>query len=151
MNLVDQLGIELVPVKRELNFEIGDTIKVHYKIVEGNRERIQIYEGVVIAINNKAGSKTFTVRRVSFDVGIERIFPLYSPRIDKIEVIRKSKVRRSKLYYLRERTGKSAKLKEKLHTKTKKTTKKEAKAVEEVKPEAVKEEVQAEEKVENKE
>lgn len=115
MNLVDQLGVDFIPVKRELNFEIGDTVKVHYKIVEGNRERIQVYEGVVIAINNKNASKTFTVRRISFDVGIERVFPLYSPRIDKIEVVRKAKVKKSKLYYLRERKGKSAKLKERMH------------------------------------
>ncbi|MBN1501891.1 MAG: 50S ribosomal protein L19 [Spirochaetes bacterium] len=117
MNIADQIGLELVPVKREQNFEVGDTVKVHYKIVEGNRERIQAYEGVVIAVNNKCGSKTFTVRRVSFDVGIERIFPLYSPRIDKIDVIRKSKVKKSKLYYLRDKKGKSAKLKEKIYVK----------------------------------
>lgn len=115
MNLVDQLGMDVVPVKREQNFEIGDTVKVHYKIVEGNRERIQVYEGVVIAVNNKGASKTFTVRRISFDVGIERVFPLYSPRIDKIEVSRKARVSKSKLYYLRERKGKSAKLRERIH------------------------------------
>lgn len=112
MNMVEQVGMELVPESRELNFEIGDTVKVHYKIVEGNRERIQMYEGTVIAINNKGASKTFTVRRISFDVGVERIFPLFTPRIAKIEVLRKAKIRRSKLYYLRDRKGKSAKLKE---------------------------------------
>ena len=114
MNVVLEVGKELAPVKRSLDFEIGDTIKVHYKIVEGNRERVQLYEGVVIAINNKAGGKTFTVRRVSYDVGVERIFPLCSPRIAKIEVVRKGKTRRAKLYFLRGRSGKSAKLREKL-------------------------------------
>ena len=94
------------------NFKIGDTVKVYYKIVEGNRERIQVYEGIVIAMDNKGIRKTFTVRRISFDIEVERIFPFYSPRIAKIEVIRKGKIRRAKLYYLRERKGKSAKLRE---------------------------------------
>ncbi|MCX7679915.1 MAG: 50S ribosomal protein L19 [Spirochaetes bacterium] len=104
--------MELKPVDRELNFEIGDTVRVHYRIVEGNRERIQVYEGIVIAINNTGLSRTFTVRRISYDVGVERIFPLYSPRIAKIEVVRKGKKRRAKLYFLRERRGKAAKLRE---------------------------------------
>ena len=114
MNVVFDIGKELASSKRELDFEVGDTIKVHYKIVEGTRERVQIYEGVVIAIDNKGAGKTFTVRRVSYDVGVERIFPLLSPKIAKIEVIRKGKARRSKLYFLRERSGKSAKLRERL-------------------------------------
>jgi large subunit ribosomal protein L19 len=114
MNVVFDIGKELASSKRELDFEVGDTIKVHYKIVEGTRERVQIYEGVVIAIDNKGAGKTFTVRRVSYDVGVERIFPLLSPRIAKIEVVRKGKTRRSKLYFLRERSGKSAKLRERL-------------------------------------
>jgi len=97
---------------REVNFEVGDTVKVHYRIIEGDKERIQVYEGIVIAIDNKGISKTFTVRRISYDVGVERIFPLHSPRIEKIMVVRKGKKRRAKLYFLRERTGKSAKLKE---------------------------------------
>lgn len=112
MNVIDSLKNELSPVQREKNFEVGDTVKVHYKIVEGNRERIQVYEGIVIAIDNKGISTTFTVRRISYDIGVERIFPLYNPRIDRIEVVRKGKKRRAKLYFLRERTGKSAKLKE---------------------------------------
>ncbi len=112
MNVIDSLKNEMTPVEREKNFEVGDTVKVHYKIVEGNRERIQVYEGIVIAIDNKGISTTFTVRRISYDIGVERIFPLYNPRIDKIEVVRKGKKRRAKLYFLRERTGKSAKLKE---------------------------------------
>jgi large subunit ribosomal protein L19 len=114
MNVVTEIGRELSSVKRTVGFEIGDTVKVHYKIVEGNRERVQIYEGVVIAVNNKGAGKTFTVRRVSYDVGVERVFPLLSPRIAKIETVRKGKARRAKLYFLRERSGKSAKLRERL-------------------------------------
>jgi len=93
-------------------FSIGDTVKVHYKIKEGNKERIQVYEGVVISKQNKGAGRTFTVRRISFDVGVERIFPLYTPSIDKIEVVRNSKVKRSKLYYLRDKIGKKGRLKE---------------------------------------
>ena len=94
------------------SFRIGDTVKVHFKIVEGTTERIQVFEGIVIAINNKGISKTFTVRKISYGVGVERIFPLHSPRIAKVEVVRYGKVRRSKLYYLRDRIGKAAKVKE---------------------------------------
>ncbi|MGL4369984.1 MAG: 50S ribosomal protein L19 [Spirochaetota bacterium] len=109
-----EIGNELSPVKRTVDFEVGDTVKVHYKIVEGTRERIQVYEGVVIAIDNKGPGKTFTVRRVSYDVGVERIFPVQSPRIAKIEAVRKGKTRRAKLYFLRGRSGKAAKLRERL-------------------------------------
>ncbi len=112
MNIIETIKKEIVPVQRDLNFEVGDTVKVHYKIVEGNRERIQVFEGVVIAIGNKSVGRTFTVRRISYDIGVERIFPFYSPRIEKVEVVRKGKKRRSKLYFLRQRTGKSVKLKE---------------------------------------
>lgn len=112
MNLRKSIEMDLMPVEREMNFEIGDTVRVHYRIIEGNRERIQVYEGIVIAINNAGTSKSFTVRRISYDVGVERVFPLYSTRIAKVESIRKGKKRRSKLYFLRERRGKSAKLKE---------------------------------------
>ena len=112
MNIIESVGAETMQVKRQLNFSVGDTVKVHYKIIEGNRERIQVYEGVVIAVDNKGVSKTFTVRRVSYDVGVERIFPFHSPRIAKVEVVRRGKTRRAKLYFLRERTGKSAKLRE---------------------------------------
>lgn len=94
------------------NFRIGDTIKVHYKIIEGTTERIQIFEGICISKNNKDISKTFTVRKLSYGVGVERIFPFHSPKIAKIDVVRKGRVRRSKLYYLRDRIGKSAKVKE---------------------------------------
>lgn len=95
-----------------ISFHIGDTIKVHFKIVEGKTERVQVYEGTVIAMQNGGISKTFTVRKISFGVGVERVFPLHSPRIDKIELVRPGKVRRSKLYYLRDRMGKAAKVKE---------------------------------------
>jgi len=113
MDIVQSIEKEMMPAGRTINFQVGDTVKVHYKIIEGDKERIQIYEGVVIAIDNKGLRKTFTVRKISFDIGVERVFPLYSPRIAKIEAIRKGKTRRAKLYFLRERTGKSSKLKEK--------------------------------------
>lgn len=93
-------------------FKIGDTVKVFYKVIEGDKERIQAYEGTVIARRNKNISETFTVRRLSYGIGVERTFHLHSPRIDKIEVVRSGKVRRAKLYYLRGRKGRSAKLKE---------------------------------------
>jgi large subunit ribosomal protein L19 len=93
---------------------IGDTVRVHVKIKEGNRERIQTFDGVVIRKKNGGIQETFTVRRVSYGVGVERTFPLHSPKIAKIEVIRKGKVRRAKLYYLRDRVGKAAKVKERM-------------------------------------
>jgi large subunit ribosomal protein L19 len=113
MDILQTIEKEMMPVGKTYDFQVGDTIKVHYKIIEGDRERIQIYEGIVIAIDNKGISKTFTVRKISFDIGVERIFPMCSPRIAKIEHVRKGKAKRAKLYYLRERTGKSGKLKEK--------------------------------------
>ena len=94
--------------------EVGSTVKVHVKVKEGNRERIQIFEGTVIAKNNSGISETFTVRRISYGVGVERVFPVHSPKIAKIETIRHGKVRRAKLYYLRGRDGKAAKITEKL-------------------------------------
>jgi large subunit ribosomal protein L19 len=94
--------------------EIGDFVKVHLKIKEGNRERIQVFEGTVIARKGAGLTETMTVRRVSYGVGVERILPVHSPKIDKIETVRKGKVRRAKLYYLRDRVGKAAKVKEKL-------------------------------------
>jgi large subunit ribosomal protein L19 len=112
MDLMQTIEKEIAPVTRSVDFEVGDTVKVHYKIIEGTRERVQIFEGIVIAIDNKGLGKNFTVRKISFDVGVERIFPLHSPRIVNIEVVRKGKARRAKLYFLRERKGKSAKLKE---------------------------------------
>lgn len=94
------------------NFNIGDTVKVFVKVVEGDKERIQAYEGVVIARKNGSIRETFTVRRISFGVGVERTFPIHSPRIDHVEVVRKGKVRRAKLYYVRKLSGKRAKIKE---------------------------------------
>ncbi len=90
----------------------GDTVEVHYNVIEGGRERIQIYKGVIISIKNKGLSRTFSVRKVSFGVGVEKVFPLHSPKIEKIKVIRHGKVRRSKLYYLRKKIGKRARVKE---------------------------------------
>ena len=95
-------------------FNIGDTVRVHNKIKEGARERIQMFEGTVIAKRSGGINETFTVRRVSYGVGTEKTFPLHSPHVDKVEVIRTGKVRRAKLYYLRERVGKSAKVKEQI-------------------------------------
>jgi len=94
-------------------FSIGDTVRVYVKVVEGSRERLQACEGTVIARRNGSVRETTTVRRTSYGIGVERTFPLHSPRIDRIEVIRRGKVRRAKLYYLRDRVGKAAKVKEK--------------------------------------
>ena len=111
MNLVE--SIEQEYLKKEVpQFNVGDTVKVFVKVVEGDKERLQAYEGVVIAKRNGSIRETFTVRRISYGIGVERTFPLHSPRIDRIEVVRKGKVNRAKLYYLRERTGKSARVKE---------------------------------------
>lgn len=95
-------------------FRPGDTVKVHAKVVEGTRERIQIFEGVVIKRQNGGISETFTVRKISYGVGVERTFPLHSPRVDKIEVSRRGIVRRAKLYYIRNLRGKAARIKERL-------------------------------------
>lgn len=94
--------------------KIGDTVRVFVKIREGERERTQAFEGTVIAKNNSGIAETFTVRRVSYGVGVERVFPIHSPNVEKVETIRKGKVRRSKLYYLRDRVGKAAKVKERI-------------------------------------
>ncbi len=93
-------------------FKVGDTVRVHNRIKEGNRERIQLFEGTVIAKRGGGISETFTVRRVAYGVGVEKTFPLHSPFVEKVEVTRKGKVRRAKLYYLRDRVGKYAKVKE---------------------------------------
>mgnify|MGYP003461375732 CR=1 FL=1 len=93
-------------------FRVGDTVKVYFKIIEGKTERIQIYEGIVICMKNEGARMTFTVRKESYGVGVERVFPMNSPRIAKVEVVRPGKVRRSKLYYIRDKVGKSAKIKE---------------------------------------
>ena len=93
-------------------FSVGDTVKVFFKVIEGNKERIQAYEGIVIARKHGGLRETFTVRRISSGIGVERTFPVHSPEIDKVEVLRRGRVRRAKLYYLRKRTGKAAKIKE---------------------------------------
>ncbi len=93
-------------------FNVGDTVKVMVKVIEGDRERLQAFEGIVIAKKHGGISETFTVRRLSFGVGVEKTFPIHSPKVADIKVIRRGKVRRAKLYYLRERTGKAAKVKE---------------------------------------
>lgn len=108
-------AIEKKQLKQNVtDFKVGDTIKVYTKIVEGTNERIQMFSGVVIAKNGADIRETFTVRRVSFGYGVERVFPLHSPRVDRIEVERKGRVRRAKLYYLRDKVGKGAKVKEQL-------------------------------------
>ena len=111
MDLIKSIEDEFL--KEDLpSFGSGDTVKVNVKVSEGNRERIQTFEGVIIAINGVGVNKTITVRKLSFGVGVERIFPVHAPIVDSIEIVRKGKVRRSKLYYLRDRVGKSAKIKE---------------------------------------
>ena len=111
MNLIQE--IENKQLKTDLpDIKAGDTVKVKVKVSEGHRERIQTYEGVVISMKGVSVNKSITVRKLSFGVGVERIFPVHAPIIDSIEVTRKGKVRRSKLYYLRDRIGKSAKIKE---------------------------------------
>ena len=95
-----------------VNFNVGDTVRVHAKIKEGNRERIQVFEGTVIALKHGGIQETVTVRRMSYGVGVEKTFPVHSPIIEKIEVVRRGKVRRAKLYYLRGRVGKAAKVKQ---------------------------------------
>ncbi|MFA5447967.1 MAG: 50S ribosomal protein L19 [Sphaerochaeta sp.] len=94
------------------NFSVGDTVKVHFRIVEGATTRVQIFEGLVIAKNNGGIRRTFTVRKISYGVGVERIFPMHSPRVEQVEVIRRGRVRRAKLYYIRKKLGKQAKVKE---------------------------------------
>jgi len=109
MNIVSQLEAEQskkqIPALRP-----GETVRVHVKIVEGEKERTQVFEGIVIALSGSGNRAMFTVRKISYGVGVERIFPIHSPRIDKIEVVGRGKVRRAKLYYLRERSGKAARL-----------------------------------------
>ena len=106
-------AIEASQMKDEVdNFKVGDTVKVHFRIIEGKTERIQIYEGLVIAIKNSRIGKTFMVRKNSYGVGVERVFPLHSPRVARVEVVRPGKVRRAKLYYIRDKIGKGAKIKE---------------------------------------
>lgn len=102
-------------------FEIGDTVRVHVKVVEGDKERIQVYEGVVISRKGSLNTETFTVRKVSYGVGVERIFPIHSPTVTRVDVVRQGKVRRAKLYYLREKKGKMAKVAEREFTQESRT------------------------------
>ena len=118
MNIIEQLEQEEI---KRLNagqevpdFGAGDTLRVHVKVVEGTRERVQVYEGVCISRKNSGINSAFTVRKISYGEGVERVFPLYSPRLDKIEVVRRGAVRRAKLYYLRELRGKKARITEKV-------------------------------------
>ena len=111
MNILDSVAQDYL--KKEIPaFNVGDTVRVHVKIVEGKRERVQVFEGVVMKRQGGGARETFTVRKISFNVGVERTFPVHSPKIEKIEVTRKGKVRRAKINYLRTRTGKAAKIKE---------------------------------------
>jgi len=141
MNLLDQIEHKEMKEKTP-EVRIGDSVRVHFRIVEGSKERVQVVEGIVIKMRGSQNRKTVTVRKVSFGVGVERIFPLHSPRVEKVEVVKHSKVRRAKLYYLRELRGKAARLKEVRvqSTKTKKKSKKKSKAKAGVKAEAKTEE-----------
>ncbi len=116
MNIIEQLEKEQVEARTPEagipDFQAGDTVRVNVKVVEGERERIQAFEGVCIARKNGGLNSSFTVRKLSYGEGVERVFPLYSPRVESIEVVRRGRVRRSKLYYLRGRTGKAARIKE---------------------------------------
>ena len=117
MNLLETLEAEQVSTlaadRPRPEFWPGDTVKVNVRVVEGSRERTQAYEGVVIALKKRGLNSSFTVRKISYNEGVERVFPLFSPRVDSIEILKRGKVRRAKLYYLRERRGKSARIAEK--------------------------------------
>ena len=113
MDKLKQLESKILEKKDHSKFEAGDTVSVAYKIIEGNKERIQQFQGVVLQRRNSGGGETFTVRKISSGVGVERIFPLHSPFIDSIKIVRKGSVRRSRIFYQRERTGKAARIKEK--------------------------------------
>lgn len=122
MNLVDTIQAE--QIKSEIPaFVVGDTVRVSFKIVEGKTERVQAYEGLVIAMKNAGVSKTFTVRKNSYGVGVERVFPLNSPRVENVEVLRRGKVRRAKLYYIRTKIGKKSKVKELIVSRKEETAK----------------------------
>lgn len=115
MNVLDK--VNTLQLKTDISeFEIGDTVKVHVLIIEGEKERTQIFMGTVIARDHSQINETFTVRRLSDGLGVERVFPLHSPKVSKIEVVSKGEVRRAKLYYLRDRIGKAARVKEKLRS-----------------------------------
>ena len=111
MDLIKELNKEALG-KETPKVQIGDTVRVHVKVKEGSRERIQVFEGIVIAKKHGGIEETITVRRVSYGIGVEKVFPLHAPSVEKVEVVRRGKVRRAKLYYLRDRVGKAAKVKE---------------------------------------
>lgn len=113
MNLKESVSKEISTLKELPVFGSGDTVTVYYKIKEGNKQRIQFFKGVVLQRKGSGSTETFTIRKMSGGIGVERIFPIHSPLIDKIEINKKGKVRRSRIYYLRQLTGKSAKIKEK--------------------------------------
>ena len=113
MDLIKDLNKETLANEKP-QVKIGDTVRVHVKVKEGSRERIQIFEGIVIAKKHGGIEETFTVRRISYGIGVEKVFPVHAPSVQKIEVVRHGKVRRAKLYYLRDRVGKAAKVKEAL-------------------------------------
>jgi large subunit ribosomal protein L19 len=113
MDIIKQLEKQIAPVKELPTFKAGDTITVHYRITEGNKERIQQFQGVVIQRKGSGSTATFTVRKISNNVGVERIFPVSSPFIEKVEVNKRGDVRRARIYYLRQRRGKSARIQEK--------------------------------------
>ena len=117
-------ALEKEQIRNDLpDLKIGDYVKVHLKVKEGNRERIQVFEGTIIAKKGQGLKETFTVRRVSYGVGVERILPVHSPKIDHIDVVKKGKIRRAKLYYLRDRIGKAARVRTKLSTNKNKESK----------------------------
>ena len=131
MNIIEQLDAEQIAKLSEGKaipaFQPGDTVQVNVKVKEGERSRVQAYEGVVIARNGGGLNESFTVRKISYGEGVERVFPLYSPNLDSIKVVRKGKVRRAKLYYLRDRRGKSARIAERVEAKPAKNGKNGAK------------------------
>ena len=133
MNIIEKIEKEQVEKlssgKQMPDFNPGDTIKVDVKVVEGTRERIQAFEGVCIARGGKGINASFTVRKISYGEGVERVFPLFSPKISSITVVRKGKVRRAKLYYLRDRRGKAARIVEKIEVKKKTTEKKDLSSI----------------------
>ena len=110
-NIIDQINQENLKAETPV-FNVGDTVRVSFEVIEGDKSRIQVFEGVVIAKRHGGISENFTVRRLSFGIGVERTFPIHSPKVAKVDVVRRGKVRRAKLYYLRGRTGKAAKVKE---------------------------------------
>jgi large subunit ribosomal protein L19 len=140
MNVIEQIDAEQIAKLQQLKeipaFQPGDTVIVNVKVKEGERTRVQAYEGVCIARNGGGLNESFTVRKISYGEGVERVFPLYSPNIDSIKVVRRGKVRRAKLYYLRDRRGKSARIAEKMETSAEKAVRAEAKAAKKAKAKA---------------